>query len=344
MNSSDIKEYHALVNGRCSNTIISSGAVAALIKHVSTLDRQTGKSRYFCSHTKLINIDNSALLDPHAYQDKNTKSADDYVVQCLLPARTAKADLEAVIDAQPKVGSGILAADIAVDAQTVTVTVKDADLLTTGADEIFRANQYIKVCSHSDTITEDGVEEVKLIEDTAPTINTELLQVTFTVTEAFTNAFAAGPAVRVTSLIKPGDIAPSFDSVSVDGGNTGSGTLNTGAYPPLLDNAGTKEMDWTGEFTDGVGAYTVTGDAITDSFSGNISADLILTNPDNQRAMATLESGMFEGAWNAGDKFYITTHEATVYRGQKHVIKQGAEAISGNQTDLSIVGDAAPAA
>ncbi len=261
MQSSDLKVYGALTNGRKSNVLKNSGVVQNVFAHVTSQQRADGLTDYAKTHWSLMNTDNYGLIDPEAYQDYPTLSDDDYVVMCQLGQRDPISTLATTIGAADKVGTGILDADITVDDLTFDVAVKHANLLPGGTDDIFLDGEKIKVCSHADALATDGAEEVKTISGT-PTYSD--LVVTITVSAAFVNAFTADDTTRVSSLIKPAsDIEPSYTTPVP----SNSKTVDDTTYPIVLDNQGTVEEDWTLTFTDAT-HFTLTGDSLSPGDSG----------------------------------------------------------------------------
>jgi len=333
MQSSDLKVYSALANGRKSTTQVNTGVVQNVFPHVTSAQRASGVTDYAKTHWALANTDNYELLDPESYQDKPTLSPDDYVVMCLLGQRDPVSTLATTIAAAGKVGSGVLQANISASDTTLTVTVKHADLLPGGTDDIFLAGKKIKVCSHSDALATDGAEEIRTISGT-PTYSG--LIVTITVTEAFVNAFTADGTTRVSSLIKPGDTKPSATTPVI---TSTSGTFDTSTYPIILDNIGTPEEDWTLTFTDAT-HFTLTGDTVTNPGSGVVGTAFAPDNPDYSRPFFTIEASALGGTFVAGDTITFTTHPATVPIGQKRVVSAGAASLANNKVTQVYGGEA----
>ncbi|MFT5728749.1 MAG: hypothetical protein ACI8PB_002905 [Desulforhopalus sp.] len=323
-----------LATGRCSATVIASGVVQGVFPHVTSSQRAAGLDTHVKTFWGLTNTDNSPLLDPEAYHDKPTISPDDFVVMWLSAQRTVAADLAAEAAAADLYGTAILAADIAVGAATFDVTVKNADLLPGGIYDIFKDSYEIKICSNSDALASDGVEEIKVISGT-PTFSG--LVVTITVTVAFVSAFTADGSTRVSSLIRPGDTKTSATAVVK---TSASGTIDEGSYPFILDNYGTVEQDWSLDFTDAT-HFTLTGDTLGAVGSGIKGTDFSPLNPDFARIYLTIEAAMLGGTWLAGDKITWTTHPARVPIGQLRVVPALSASLANNKCTQVYGGEAA---
>jgi len=340
MLSSDLKAYRPKANGRCpaktSANVISSNVVANVFGHVTSAQRAAGLVTDKAIFWGLANTDNLPLLDPEMYHDKPTLSPDDYVVAWLSGQRTTEAGLATEILTADLVGTAILADDIAADDLTLTVTVKNANLLPGGTYDIFKDGYEIKVCSHSDALATDGAEQIRTIDGTPTYVG---LDVTITVTDAFTQAFTANGTTRVSSLLRPADIEPTYTTPDVTG-VTGSLTLDATTYPPILDNIGTPEEDWSFAFTDGT-HFTCTGDTLGVVGSGVIGTDFIPVCPATSRPYMTIEAEMMTGTANAGDVWTMTTHPAGIKKAQRRIVPAGSASLANNKCTSVFGGEAA---
>lgn len=346
MLSSDLKAYRPQANGRCpaktSANVISSNVVANVFGHATSSQRATGLDTDKKIFWGLANTDNLPLLDPETYHNAPTLSPDDYVVKWLSGQRTTEAGLAAELATADLVGTAYLKNNIAADDLTLTVTVKNANLLPGGTYDIFKDGYPIKVCSHSDALATDGAEQIRIIDGT-PTYSG--LDITITVTEAFTQAFTASStpytqsSVRVSSLLQPADVAPSYTTPDVSDVE-GSLTLDATTYPPILDNIGTPEQDWSFAFTDGT-HFTCTGDTLGVVGSGVIGTDFIPVCPATSRPYMTIEAEMMTGTANPGDVWTMTTHPAGVPVGQRRIIPPLSASLSNNKCTSVFGGEAA---
>jgi len=334
MQSTDLKVFRPLTNGRCSATVINSGVVQNVFAHVTSAQRAAGLSTYAKTFWGLTNTDNLPLLDPELYHDKPTLSPDDFVVKWLSTQRTTQAGLEAEAAAADLVGTAVLDADIAITDLTLDVEVKHADLLPGGTYDIFKDGYPIKVCSHTDALATDGEEEIRIISGTPTAVG---LIVTITVTEAFTAAFTADGVSRVSSLINPVDVQPSATAMVV---TSAAGTVDEGSYPVILDNTGTVEEDWTCTFTDAT-HFTLSGDTLGAVGSGVIGSDFSPVNGDFSRIYLTIEAGIWGGTWQAGDTVTFTTHPARVPVGQLRIVPAGSASLANNKCTQVFGGEAA---
>lgn len=336
MLSSEMRAFKSLANGRRADglpaNLITSGVAQNVFAHVSSADRQTGRTDYAKIHWGLINSDNVALLNPETYIDKPTLSAYDYVVKWESTQRTALADLATEAAAATKVGSAVLAADIASGATTFQVTVKHADMLPGGVDDIFTDGLPGRICSHTTATADDGVEEDMEISGT-PTYSG--LTVTITVANAIQNSWTANGTVRFSTLIRPaGAIKPSYDSMT---NNSAAGVLDDTTYPVELDNYGTIEEDWVGQIT-AAGTYSLTGDTKGLVGTGTIGSDLTITNSSGKTVLV-IPAGMLSGAWAVGETFTFTTHPATLPIGEKRVVLPNALSLANNRVTSVIGGE-----
>lgn len=334
MLSTDLKVFRPLANGRCGSTVINSGTVQNVFAHVTSAQRATGITRRAKTFWAITNTDNLPLLDPEVYHDKPTQSLEEYVVKWLSTQRTTEAGLEAEMAAADLVGTGILAANIAIGASTFSVTVKNAALLPGGAHDIFKNGKKIKVCSHSTALATDGAEETKTISGT-PTYSG--LTVTITVTVAFTTAFTANGTTRVSSLINPGQLQPS-NTAPVK--TSAAGTIDFATYPLILDNQGTVEEDWTLTWTDAT-HFTLSGDTLGNHGSGVVGTDFAPSNTDFTRPYFTLSAGALGGTWAAGNTLTFTTHPARIPIGQASIVPPGSSSLANNLCTQVLAGEAA---
>lgn len=341
MLSNDIKWFHPLANGRCSANVIPSNVAQNVFPHVTSAQRASGLTTDKKTFAGLTNTDNLPLLDPEDYADAPTNSLDDFIVSWLSGQRTTVAGLATEILTADLKGTAYLKNNIAIGASTFVVTVKHADLLPGGTYDIFKDGKPIKVCSHSSATATDGAEEVKTISGTPTYVG---LDVTITVTVAFTNAFTASAppytqaSVRVSSLLQPGDVQPSNTSPIK---TSAAGTIDAATYPLLLDNQGTVEEDITLTFTDAT-HYTATGDSIPGTLgSGTTGADFAPNNPAWTRPYFTIEAGFWGGTWVAGDTVTFTTHPARVPKGQRRIVPAGSASLANNKCTQVLSGEAA---
>ena len=335
MLSSDLKVYSSLANGRCSAVQVNTGVVQNVFPHVTSAQRASGMTDYAKTHWKCGDTGNATLLDPEVYQDYPTLSADDYVVMCLLGQRDPISTLATTIAAADKAGSAILKNNITAGDSTCTVTVKHADLLPGGTDDIFLDGAKIKVCTHTTATGSDGAEETQTISGT-PTYSG--LDVTITIAATFTNSYTAdGSVARVSSLLEPAsDIEPSYTTPVV---TSTAGTFDDTTYPVTLDNIGTVEEDITLTWTDAT-HFTASGDTLGTLGSGTVGTTFTVTNSDFSRTMFEIHASALGGAWVSGDTVTFTLHPATVPIGQKRVVSAGAASLANNKATQVFGGEA----
>ncbi len=332
MNSSDLKVYKALDNGRISAVQVNSGVVQNVFSHVTSAQRAAGLVTYVKTWWKVADDDDGTLLDPEAYQDKPTRSAgdDDYVVMWLSGRRTAadEASLQAEAEATTTkmYGSALLAADAAAGATTIDVTVKHADLLPGGVDEIFRDADTVKICSHTTAIATDGNEEKHVLTAAPTVVSGNTIRLTIAA-PGLAHDYTVASGARVSSLIPLSDVSCSFENFTVT--TAGDGDYDISTYPLVLDNIGTTEEDISIDMSSAT-AFSGTGDSLGPLGGGDTGTDFIPVNADFSKPYFTLEAAGFSGTWAAGDRIEFTIHPGGVPLGQKRVVKAGAAALSNN--------------
>lgn len=332
MLSSEMRAFQSLTNGRRSDVLITSGVAENVFPHVSSAERASGLTSYAKIHWGLINTDNVALINPETYLDKPTLSNYDYVVKWQSTQRTTLANLATEAASATKVGSAVLAANITAGATTFTVTVKHANMLPGGSDNIFTNGLPGRLCSHTTATSTDGVEEDVVINGT-PTFSG--LTVTVTVASAIANNWTANGVARFSTMIKPtSSVTPTYDNLSE---TSSAGIIDDTTYPIELDNWGTVEETWTGLIT-ATNTFSLSGDTRGTVATGTIGADLTVTNAAG-RTMLKIPAGMLSGTWAIGDTFTFQTHPATIPLGEKRVVLPGALSLANNRVTSVLGGE-----
>lgn len=339
MQSSDLAVFAALANGRCSNSLLTSGVSGNVFRAIKSSERSTGITLAVKTFYGLKNTDNYALQDPETYHDKPTISDDDYVIMWESTQRTANVDatLKAELASADLYGSAELASDITAGDSTFTLVVKHADQLPGGDHDIFKDGYTVRLCSHSTATSTDGAEEDCVISGT-PT-NPSGLNVLITRAGTFTNGFTVAAGTRASSLIQPtADLEPSTASFTVT--TAGSGDYDDTTYPLELDNYGSVEEDWTLTWTSAT-AFTLTGDTLGTVGTGAIGSDFSPTNGDVSRPYFTLRTAGFSGTYASGDTITFTTHPARLPIGQLLVVLAGAASLANEVCTKVLGGEAA---
>lgn len=339
MNSSDLIVVEALANGRMGKKTLDSGAVQNTFLHVTSQQRAAGLTDYVKVWWKIADVNNGTLLDPEPYQDKPTKSLadDDYVVKWLSDPRTAntQAALAAEAATATKYGSAYLAEEATAGTNIIDIAYKAAGLAPGGADPIFRSGDKIKVCSHADAISTNGVEEVLTLASD-PVLVAGLVY-RLTTVENLLNTYLVDNVSRVSSLIPCPDIKASVENFTVN--TAGDGDYNLAEYPLVLDNIGTIEEDITHSFT-GATTFDAEGDTRGGLGSGSKDLDFSPVNADFSRPIYTMAAAGYTGTFALGDSITFTIHPAGIPIGQKRVVKAGAGALSNNSVALVLAGEA----
>ncbi len=332
MNENDLKPYKPLPNGRCSSSVIISGAAKNVFRHITSAERQSGIELAVKIFWGISNADNGALLSPSVYQDAPTRGATEYVVQWVSTQRTAADDaaLKAEAATATLVGAAKVVADITAGAQSFDIGVKHADQHPGARHDVFKNGYKIKMVSHSTALGTDGFEETLTIDGTPTVVSGNTIRIT--VMEQIANSYTVGNT-RCTSLIIEDEIKPSFTAPSI----SGSVTWDHNAQPLELDNRGTVEEDLTFTFTDAT-HFTLTGDTLGNIGSGTTDAEFAPVNPDFSRPYLTLPANAFSGA-GAGDTITLTIHPARLPVGELLVVPPASPSLANNLATAMLQGE-----
>ncbi|MFA6135483.1 MAG: hypothetical protein WC869_15835 [Phycisphaerae bacterium] len=341
MLNTDLKVYKAKANGRMDGLApVTSGVLQNVFPHVTSGQRAAGYFDYYKTFWKIADDADGTLLDPEIYTDAPTGSLTDYVLMFIMGQRDRVEDLVGYAtgtDSQRKYGSAYLKADVAaIGAATCVVTVKNA-AMATGADSIIAVGDIMKITSKATADALVGNEETFEV----ASFVVAGLDITITRVGTFQYAYAADlvptpVSPRVSSLIKPGDLAA---SVTVPVKTSAAGTIDFTTSPLVLDNIGTVDEDWTLTFTDAT-HFTLSGDSLGVLGTGLVSADYLPNNTDFTKPYFTLALGVWGGVWAAGDTVTFTTHPAASGIGQKRVVPALSASLANNKTTQVLGGEA----
>lgn len=341
MLSSDLKVYKAKANGRMNGLApVTSGVVQNVFRHVTQAERTAGFFDYVKTFWKVADDADGTLLDPEIYLDAPTLGASDYVVKFVMGARDRVEDLTGYstgTDTERKYGSAYLKNNITAGASSLVVTVKNA-ALAAGSDKIFANGDKIKLTDKATADAASGNEEILTISGTPVVSGTDI---TITISGMIANNYTAATtptasSPRVSSLIKPGDIAASYTTPVK---TSTAGTIDFTTYPITLDNIGTVDEDWTLTWTDAT-HYTLSGDSLGTIGSGTTGSNYAPSNTDFTKPFFTIDYRAFGGTWAAGNTVTFTTHAAAVGIGQKRVIPAGSASLANNKATQVCGGEA----
>ena len=325
--TAEIKRYRAAVNndttsngGRMSTNLITSGVRNSVFPNVSESERTAGITRWRKIFIKVANDDDLTLYNSKVYL-KSITGAADYVTICEGNDNNVYSDLSS-----PRMyGCGVLTTDIAVSDTEITLLVEDTSM------SIFNTASADNVIWIGNGTTSEYFENVTAVK------TDDSFTLTLNAGDVLANIYSTSNTI-VASCIDAGDIACSFDSVSV---TSTAGTFDDTAYPILLDNIGTVYDSWTLAFTS-ASVYTITGasEALLAS-GGNISTPASPINSSFAKKYFTISSGAFGGTYEIGDTITFKTYPATIPLWHKEVVPAGAASYSNNTWTETCIGESA---
>lgn len=345
MDATDLQLYKTKTNGRMSDDEILTGVVQNLFTHVSSSQRTAGYFDYYKMWWQVADDDDGVGVDPEIYWDFPTLSDDDYVMFFDLADRTAIEDVPGYAtgnDTEDKYGTAYLAAAITAGDQTFDVTVKNS-AMASGNDVIFRDGDTIKITNKTTDTSLSGDEEIHTLNG-APVVASDGITMTLTIADSggFANSYAADGVVRVRSIFEPSsDLETSYSSFSVNTVNSSSDAdYDDTLYPPVLDNIGTVDEDWTLYFTDAT-HFRLDGDSLgTGVDTGDTATDFEPSNAGRSRPYFKLEQAGFSGTYIAGDTVTFTTKPAAKGLGVKRVVPAGSASLANNKIGAVLVVEA----
>ena len=337
MLDTDLKFRKSKANGRMSKDLIVLGGVQNVWRHVTSAQRKNGYFDYaeiWC-HVATATVD--TLIDPAFLLDAPTLSDKDYMMYFTMGNREKISDIAGTdtgTDAKRKYGSHKLAVDIVGGAavHTFRVLAKNAALVT-GNDKIIFAGDSIRI---SNKLTADALTGTE-VDLTVSSLTPSGLYIDITTVESILSSFTADGVTRVSSLIRPADIAAACTTPVK---TSSAGTYDFTTYPLVLDNIATVDQNWTYTFSD-ASHFALTGDELGAVGTGTIGVDFSPNNPDYTRPYSTLEAAGFGGTWAGGNTITLTTTPAAFKIGGKRVIPALTASLSNNKATLVWEGEAA---
>ena len=338
MDSSDLRLYKTKANGRMSDSEILTGRVQNLLTHVSSSQRTAGYFDYYKMWWHVADDSDGVGTDPQMYWDFPTLSTDDYVMFFEIGDRVAIEDIPGYAtgtDTEDKYGTAILDVAIVAGESVAVVTVKNA-AMATGSDIIFRDGETIKITDKVTDTTVTGNEEIHTINGTPGVSGTT---VTITIDSTFANDYAANGVVRVRSVVKPStDYETSVTAVTTT--SVGDGDYDDTTYPPIMDNIGTVDEDWTITFTTAT-EFRLDGDSLGNGVdTGSTAASFSPSNAGRSRPYFTLNLAGFSGTFQAGDTLTFTTSPAAKGLGVKRVVPPASGSLANNKIGAVLVVEA----
>jgi len=280
--------------GRMSNVGVTDSLIGQQIADITLADREAGVSRYYKFFRKVPNALNKALNDVRLWQ--GFRALGD--VKLLMAAGTFT-DTETDLTSPNLYGCANL--DVAVTAGATTITVNTPG----SAYAIFRAGDIVSINSLSDESDTGGTLEFATIAAGGVSAYTGD-QVILTLEAGLRYDYAASRVVGASTILTR---VASCISQSLLQGSASSltkvstvGTFDNAATPIVVSSIGGITQTWTFTFTSAT-AFDITGDTLGAIGSGNISSQVLPTNPDFSVDYFTMPANFFTGTWVSGDTF-----------------------------------------
>lgn len=300
----------------------AAGVKNALFPDVTQAQRAAGLTRLRKIFFRAANAADERLLNAKIHFSQAT-AGEDCKTLFLGQWRDAQADI-----ASPReYGVGLLAADVALGATSLTVALESASL------DIFQTGDTIWIGA-AGSVNGEYFDNVTCIKNGASVL------IALPSGQALANAYAAGLVaglVYVASVLQLGDLAPGFETANSSAGDGGYDEVN---YPPALNSLGAVEDTFIMTFTSPTN-FSVAGLYAGALASGVIGADYAPLNSASGKPFFTLKAAGWVGAWAAGDTFTLTTHPAARPVWLRQVVPAGAAAISANTWELALLGEGA---
>jgi hypothetical protein len=312
------------------NAQIVSGQEENVFRNKSSAERAAGVIEYEKIFAKAADDADATLVVTRAYLSRPCEG-DDW---CTIFAGTQTdtlADItgwETGADSKEKYGTAWVTTDVVSASKTIKVTVKNAVMLATGVDEIFRVGGKCKLSDGTNT------EEIEI-----DAISESGLEITITTVDNITRNYSSGTSgsrvSRLSSIMEIGTVETSSTAV----GHTGGADYNHTGYAPLLDNIGTLEEQIVFTFADATN-FTAVGDTLGSLGSGVVGTDFVMTNTGLSKPLATIYAAGWSGLTiAAGDTFTLRLHPAAAPIWEKRQTPAGAASISYSNVYLVVTGE-----
>jgi hypothetical protein len=225
------------------------------------------------------------------------------------------------------------AGQLDVNATALDTTI---DVLTEGgaADPIFVAGDTIRISDKTSVSDPGNNEEFQVIAGGGVSYLGDVA--TLTLVGALVNSYAAGIGTRIASVIEPGTINATFDTVV---NSSAAGTFDD-ATPGniVVDNIGGVEQDWTLTFTSAT-VFNITGNTLGLVCTGTVSTTTAPNNTDFTKPFFTILAAAFGGTFVATETITFSTRPAALPVWHKRIVPAGATAIGNNNFILAVDGE-----
>lgn len=311
--------------GRMSNVTIYSAEDGNVYDNLSDDDYASGNIQYAKIFAKAADDDDASLTSVRAYLEKPS-AGDDWTTFWLGSQTDTLADItgwETGEDSETKCGVASISADVVAGSRTIKVTAKNAVLLASGADTIYRVGGLVRLAndSNSEYLTIDALSETGL-------------EITVTTTTDISRDYTVASSSRLSSVLEIGSLATAASAV----GFTGGADYDITGFAPLLDNIGTTYEEVVFTFGDSTN-FTAVGDTMATLGSGTVGTDFVMTNSDLSKPLGTLYAGGWTGLTIAGgDTFTMQFSPAAVGLWQKRETPAGATSRVTSNCEIVVTG------
>ena len=283
--------------GRPSDNAVTSNVEGNIWPSVTSSQRETGQTRCEKVFFKNRNAADDKGLDAWiALSLPNPSDEFEWIV----PAD--QDDLQSdLAGTERKYSAGLLAADAAVGASTIRITLDNSSL----ADAWKDGDAIIIYSNQSSPAATTGIKETNTISG-APTLSGSVLTITLATPLINAHTVANGGCCcgKVASAF---DFAPRVDGVL----QSGTGSYDITTYPIELGNLGTIRQKWTLTYL-GSGLAELSGDTLGSLGSFSLKSDIAPINAVSGTAYLTIKAGGHGAAHVNGDTLVFDTYEAAM--------------------------------
>lgn len=283
--------------GRPSDNAVTSNVEGNIWPSVTSAQRETGQTRCEKVFFKNRNAADDKGLDAWiALSLPNPSDEFEWIV----PAD--QDDLQSdLAGTERKYSAGLLAADAAVGASTIRITLDNSSL----ADAWKDGDAIIIYSNQSSPAATTGIKETNTISG-APTLSGSVLTITLATPLINAHTVANGGCCcgKVASAF---DFAPRVDGVL----QSGTGSYDITTYPIELGNLGTIRQKWTLTYL-GSGLAELSGDTLGSLGSFSLKSDIAPINAVSGTAYLTIKAGGHGAAHVSGDTLVFDTYEAAI--------------------------------
>ena len=283
--------------GRPSDNAITSNVEGNIWPSVTSAQRETGQTRCEKVFFKNRNAADDKGLDAWiALSLPNPSDEFEWIVPADQDALQSS-----LTGAERKYSAGLLSADVAVGASTISIALDNAAL----ADAWQDGDAIIIYSNQGSPAATTGTKETNVIAKT-PNLSNNIL--TITLKTPLTNAHTVANGACCCGVAQFAfDFAPRLDGVL----QSGTGRYDIDTYPIELGNLGTIRQKWTLTYL-GSGLAELSGDTLGSLGSFSLTSDIAPINAVSGTAYLTIKAGGHGAAHVNGDTLVFDTYEAAM--------------------------------